>query len=434
VGEATQLLEFESRIAETVAELLGVPLLRTERDWMRDHPTDCLGAYDLYLRGNQFLAAAGSPDFALAIDFFERAVESDPDFAQAHAKLSIAHTSMYWFGHDRTQDRLARAKAAADRAMSLRSELPLSHLAQGWYYYWGKRDFDRALRHFEVARATWPGITDALVLIGGIRRRQGDWDHGLTLLADAARSNPACWVCDVEAANTHILRRDFDAARRAMSRARALVPSVEYPRRVAAFLELADGGDVAAARRLLTPATNFVDILFATPSRWTRLARVIGGDLDSLLLGLDVSELRDPAGYHLARAELAGRSGDPALAAAHYESARALLVELCALRPEDPDIYSALAIAYAGLGLRDEALHEAAMALQLRPVSMDAVDGPLGLESLARVHTMLGDYDTAIDTLEGLLAMPSTISATMLRLDPVWAPLESRPEFQALLR
>ena len=238
----------------------------------------------------------------------------------------------------------------------------------------------------------------------------------------------------MEAANTHILRRDFPAARQDMSRARALAPGFEYPRRVMAFLELSDGGDVAAARGLLTPVADFVDVLFATTSRWTRLARVIAGDLDSVLLGLDVSGLRDPAGYHLARAELASRSGDPGGAAAHYESARVLLVELCAQQPEDPDIYGALAIAYAGLGLRDEAMHEAATALQLRPVSFDAVDGPLGLEILARVYTMLGDYDAAIDTLEGLLAMPSTISAMMLRLDPVWAPLRGRPEFQALLR
>ena len=434
VGEASELFEIESRIAETVAGLLGVPLLRTERDWMRDHPTDCLEAYDLYLRGNQFLAAAGSPDFALAIDLFEQAVEADPDFAHAHAKLSIAHTSMYWFGNDRTEERLRQAETAADRAMTLRSDLPLSHLAEGWYHYWGKRDFDRALRHFELARATWPGITDALVLIGGIRRRQGDWDHSLALLAEAAGSNPACWICDVESANTHILRRDFDAARRAMSRARALAPTVEYPRRVAAFLELADNGDVSAARDLLTPASDFVDVLFAVPSRWTRLARVIAGDLDSLLLALDVAELRDPAGYHLSRAELAWRNGNPGGATAHYESASVLLEELCALRPNDPDVYGALAVAYAGLGLRDEAIHEAMTALQLRPVAMDAVDGPLGLEILARVYTMLGDYDAAIDTLEGLLAMPSTISATMLRLDPVWAPLRDRAAFQNLVR
>jgi tetratricopeptide (TPR) repeat protein len=53
--------------------------------------------------------------------------------------------------HLRTEERLAEAKAQAERALQLAIDLPEAHLALGLYYYWGKLDFDRALQHFTSA-------------------------------------------------------------------------------------------------------------------------------------------------------------------------------------------------------------------------------------------------------------------------------------------
>jgi hypothetical protein len=55
------------------------------------------------------------------------------------------------------------------------------------------------------------------------------------------------------------------------------------------------------------------------------------------------------------------------------------------------------------------------------------------VEDLARIYTMVGEYDAAIDQLEALLAVPSPMSVPMLRIDPTWNPLRGHPWFQALL-
>ena len=68
------------------------------------------------------------------------------------------------------------------------------------------------------------------------------------------------------------------------------------------------------------------------------------------------------------------------------------------------------------------------------PVSVDAWYGAYRVEDLARVYTMVGEYDAAIDQLEALLAVPSPTAVPMLRIEPVWNPMRDHPRFQALLQ
>jgi hypothetical protein len=46
---------------------------------------------------------------------------------------------------------------------------------------------------------------------------------------------------------------------------------------------------------------------------------------------------------------------------------------------------------------------------------------------------MVGDYEAAIDQLELLLSVPSSVSVALLRIDPAWGPLRDHPRFRALL-
>jgi hypothetical protein len=68
------------------------------------------------------------------------------------------------------------------------------------------------------------------------------------------------------------------------------------------------------------------------------------------------------------------------------------------------------------------------------PISRDAYNGPLNLQSLAQVAVWTGDNSRATETIRSLLKYPGYLSYGYLLKDPAWAPLKDDPEFQALIQ
>ena len=118
------VFEVQSEIAQKVTQALDITLLEVHRLALQTHPTDNLAAYDYYLRGNEYLTRSREEDLPRAVQMYEKAVELDGKFALAHAKLSEAHTQIYWQFYDRTEERLGKARASLDRALKLSPKLP----------------------------------------------------------------------------------------------------------------------------------------------------------------------------------------------------------------------------------------------------------------------------------------------------------------------
>jgi tetratricopeptide (TPR) repeat protein len=123
----------------------------------------------------------------------------------------------------------------------------------------------------------------------------------------------------------------------------------------------------------------------------------------------------------------------PDLERAYYDSARSIIYKKVQERPDDPRLRTALGIAYAGLGRKQEAIWEGQKAVQLLPISKEAFKGYHHAWELTRIYTMVGEYDVAVDRLEYLLSVPGQLTAAWLRIDPVWNPLRGHPRFQRLV-
>ncbi len=132
-------------------------------------------------------------------------------------------------------------------------------------------------------------------------------------------------------------------------------------------------------------------------------------------------------------AQIYGLMGNRQLERAYYDSARSMLETKVQERPDDERFRSALGIAYAGLGRKADAIREGELGVELLPMSKEAWRGAWRVEDLARIYTMVGEYDAAIEQLESLLAVPSPTAVPMLKIEPVWDPLRDNPRFQALL-
>ena len=117
-----------------------------------------------------------------------------------------------------------------------------------------------------------------------------------------------------------------------------------------------------------------------------------------------------------------------------FVKARAFAEKHVAEAPQDAARHAILGPILALLGERDAALAAAQKATQLQPESRDAFEGPNMTEALAQTHAILGDADTAVTILDGLLSRPSPVTVQELKLNPLWDPVRQDPRFIAMLK
>jgi serine/threonine-protein kinase len=87
----------------------------------------------------------------------------------------------------------------------------------------------------------------------------------------------------------------------------------------------------------------------------------------------------------------------------------------------------------AVLGNREDAIQEGRRAVELLPVTKDAIDGALLVQYLAVIYAWVGEKDLAIGQLRAASSIPGYLSYGSLRLDPLWDPLRGEPRFENIV-
>ncbi len=437
----------EGEVAQNVAEALKVQLTSAETARIDRVPTSNAEAYDLYLQASAHANRAyddptlSSSELPSAISLYHQALARDPQFALAAAALARAHMQMYFFAPDRTNARLAEAKAAADRALALQPNLGQGHYALGLYHYWGHRDYAAATTQLELARRALPNSATVELLIAAIARRQGRWDEAVARFHSATVLDPHSEFAFNQLGVTYQSMRRYAEADQAYAAALAVSRNPVAERMARVFNELMWKGDPKPLRTALAALTPGSDA-YAGNVMAMYFERTLTRDYAGAMKIAEADKAEDwddpdnivlPRRLYVAWASQA--AGDTAKATTAYTEvatrARAGLIE----RPDDADLHLALGYAYAGLGRKAEAVAEGERAVALMPVAEDALTGADMLAHQAHLDVRVGQPDQAIALLDRVLSMPAGIvlSSELLRLDPVWDPLRDDPRFKALL-
>ena len=376
--ELKDIFAVERDVAEKVAGALKATLMPEEAARVASVPTQNAEAYDFYLRALAFSNRAND-QYALArvlmpqaIELLQQAIAKDPKFALAAALLGQAHMFMYFFAPDRTDERMAAAKAAIDQALALQPNLGEAHFALALYWYWGSREYARAQAELDLARKTLPHSFLVEQIGAAIARREGNWDQALEGLRRAGEFDPRNSSPPFESGQTYAQLRRYAEADQAFSRAAELSPEPALSQLRRAQNVVAWKGDLAPLRATLmglapasdayrTNRSSFFDLEW-----WSRdfaAAARVAEESDAATWTFSRGNSVLPRRLRLAWAYTAMGNADKAKSL--YADIHAEYQAAVRDRPGDWDRHLALGLAAAGLGLKDEAISEGRRAVEI---------------------------------------------------------------------
>lgn len=148
------ILAIQIDVSERIARSLTVELLPGHHAALARPSTNSTAAHDAYLRGRYFWNKRSEDSFVKAIEYFQQAVDLDPDYAVAYAGLADCYDTLGWYGGMPAAEAYRKAKSAAQRALQIHEGLAEAHaaLAYGMHFHeWNWAEIEKEyLRALEL--------------------------------------------------------------------------------------------------------------------------------------------------------------------------------------------------------------------------------------------------------------------------------------------
>ncbi len=421
------LFTVESDLAQAIVSQLAGKLSPDEKAAIENRPTKDMLAYDLYLRARESFFQNNSQN---AVHLLEQAIGRDPQFALAYCSLAEVQLYMFRFNRDTTSGRLDHAKEAAETALKLAPKLPQAHLAKAQYYYYGLHDYERAER--ELTAAPSPGADDAkfVDLAALTARRLGRWKDAIRDGEEAVELDPQNPFIINELVESYIsVRRFTDAERLADKGIKAMVTQNGYLWGLKSQALLGAGRIKEAGAVLENSPWDMTHVYRSL------MVAMFARDFARAFQLLENVTPVEKESYTVPFFDgmVARAQHNTARARSSFQLARDRITVKLREHPDDAELISDLSVTAAGLGLKENALREARRAIELCPLSRDAVDAPGYQTMLALVYAWTGERDAALTQLEKIVRLPRGPDYGELRFNPWWDDVRTDPRFDTLL-
>jgi TolB-like protein/Tfp pilus assembly protein PilF len=445
--DLADVFSIQSEIARAIADQLQATLSPKEKSAINERPTSDLAAHDLYLRAKELIyegevnQSRQRENLFQAVQLLDQAVARDPAFLLAHCQLAAAHDLLYFFNYEHTDNRLKLAEVSIGNAVRLQPDAGQTQLAQAIHFYWGYRNYDRAREELTKAQQSLPNDTQVFKFLGLIDRRQGRWNEAVRNLERVVELDPRNVDGIGNLAQAYFDLRKYDESIAMFDRIAELEPGNPAARTFRGSIELAAHADVASLRAALNTieaegpdaAADVATLSFELALNERDPAAAVRALANIPREGYtDPSSLPFPHGWF--EGLVAELQQDVPAALSAFTAARSETEKIVRAQPKNEKPLSVLALIDAHLGQKEKAIEEGRTACDILPVAKDAVDGVLLITNLARVYSVTGEKNLALQQLEVVTKLPGGPTYGELRLSPEWDLLRGDPHFDALVQ
>jgi tetratricopeptide (TPR) repeat protein len=433
-----QLMPLFSEIAQIITRNLNVNFSPEEIKNIETNLTKNPLAYRNYLAGNARLFTAmgnkfvDSLSFVSAINMYDKAIESDPDFAIAYSRRAIARS---WGIHIGQLNSTHIEKCWSDISDALRIDKDLTdaQIALGFYYYYCKKDYLNAMLSFKTASVKDPENYQPLFYMAWVYRNMGNWEKSQELINRVIAFNPQepLYLTNIGLSYTYLHK--YDSALIYHQKAINVDPawSAAYLNKIETLvLKYGNTSEAWAELDSLTGNTNGKHMEIKI------LLNIYDGKYNDAFSDADKTGPEDfiiKGNKYLYLAGISSLLNNPKNAGKYYDAALAVLDIDLSSDSTNFEIHSLIGIANAGKGNKDGAVAEGKKAIELAVLQKDKMKECDMILNLAKIYAMLGFYDDAVYYIDFSLKNPSLLSTKLLLLDPVWKPLLNRQEFKTIL-
>ena len=204
----SDLISLQADVARAIVTEIGIKL--TPREQLRLAKARPLSpeAYEAYLRGRYFWNNRTEISIKRGIEYFEQAIQKDPDCAQAFAGLADSYSVLGFYGMLRPNDAFPKSKAAALRALEIDDTLAEAHTALASNHFNYDWDWSGAEREFKRAIELNPNYGLAHVWYGLFLRamgREAEWLNELRRIHEVDPLSPL-------SSSGYLARGQYDSA------------------------------------------------------------------------------------------------------------------------------------------------------------------------------------------------------------------------------
>jgi adenylate cyclase len=183
------IFRIQDEIAQSIAQSLLDTITPRERSAIRTTSSRDISAYEFYLRGRHFIHRFRRTDLEFARQMFRQAIDADPQFALAWAGYADCFSLLIMYV-DPEADCRDEAASASKRALELDPDLAEAHASRGLAHLVAN-DYEKAEAEFERALELNPGLYEGYYYCGRAKFHQGELEAAAELFEKAAQVNPA---------------------------------------------------------------------------------------------------------------------------------------------------------------------------------------------------------------------------------------------------